>query len=107
MRPLLSIQLTWVSNEIEGYDAVVFEFIDRLAEPKGWLLKLWEVVVPGGLVIFLTAPTSNWDQTAIGYIISNRQVYNYCIILYAFKGSKTNCALYMGLLMQYFTILLV
>ncbi len=69
-----------MSNEIVGYDVVVFEFIDRLSEPRGWLLKLWEVVVSGGVVIFITAPTSNWDQATIGDIISNRQAYLQYII---------------------------
>ena len=63
------LQLTWVPNEIEGYDVVVFEFIDRLNEPKGWLLKLWEAVTKGGVVIFLTVASSQWDEAKIRKII--------------------------------------
>ena len=63
------LQLTWVPNEIEGYDVVVFEFIDRLNEPKGWLLKLWEAVTKEGVVIFLTAVDSQWNEIKIGGII--------------------------------------
>ena len=63
------LQLTWVPNEIEDYDVVVFEFIDRLNEPKGWLLKLWEAVTKEGVVIFLTAVDSQWDETKIDKLI--------------------------------------
>ncbi len=52
----------------------VFEFIDRLSEPRGWLLKLWEAVVSGGVVIFLTNPDSKWDETKVGDVIGKRCV---------------------------------
>ena len=29
------LQLTWFPNELEGFDLVLFEFLDRLNEPKG------------------------------------------------------------------------
>ena len=61
-------------NEIENYNVVVFEFIDRLNEPKGWLLKLWEAVTKGGVVIFLTAVDSHWDEAKIGGFIGTRYV---------------------------------
>ena len=56
-------QMTWVPNEIEGHDMVLFEFLDRLAEPKGWLFKLWECLLPRGLVVI--AASNKWDQTHI------------------------------------------
>ena len=60
-------QMTWVPNEIENFDVVVFEFLDRLTEPKGWLLKLWESVSPNGLVVF--AASEKWNEKRIeGYI---------------------------------------
>lgn len=59
--------MTWVPNEIENFDVVVFEFLDRLTEPKGWLLKLWESVSPNGLVVF--AASEKWNEKRIkGYI---------------------------------------
>jgi hypothetical protein len=57
------LQLTWIPNEIENFDLVVFEFLDRLAEPKGWFRKLWESVSPQALVVF--AASHNWDQDRI------------------------------------------
>ena len=51
---------------------VLFEFIDRLSEPKGWLLKLWECVTTGGILIFLTAADSEWSETKLGVIIGKR-----------------------------------
>ena len=29
------LQLTWFPNELEGFNLVLFEFLDRLNEPKG------------------------------------------------------------------------
>ena len=57
-------QMTWVPNEIEGFDVVLFEFLDRLAEPKGWLLKLWESVSSNAIVVF--AASDQWSETTIG-----------------------------------------
>ena len=42
---------------------VVFEFIERLNEPKGWLYKLWEVLNPKGLAVFVSS--SDWDSKKI------------------------------------------
>lgn len=55
--------MTWVSNELEGYDLVLIDFLHRLAEPKGWLVKLWESVIPGGIVII--ASNGKWDHTLL------------------------------------------
>ena len=59
--------MTWVPNEVENYDLVVFEFLDRLTEPKGWLLKLWESVSPKALTVF--AASEKWDQKRISSYI--------------------------------------
>ena len=61
------LQLTWIPNEIEDFDLVLFDFLERLTEPKGWLLKLWECVLSKGLVV-ITA-SEKWDKMRIeGYI---------------------------------------
>ncbi len=46
--------MTWVPNELEGYNCIVVEFLDRLSEPKGWLIKLWEVLDPQGVLVIVT-----------------------------------------------------
>ena len=72
------LQMTWVPNELEGANLILFEFLDLLMEPKGeiqhistfisvhlhslmssslflcagWLLKLWECVSSRGVVVF-------------------------------------------------------
>ena len=61
---LLYVQMTWVPNELEGFDVAVFESVERLNEPRGWLYKLWEVVVPGGLLIF-SSSHSTWNTSHI------------------------------------------
>ena len=53
----------WVPNELEGFDVAVFECVERLNEPGGWLYKLWEVVVPGGLLVITTS--HDWDCSKI------------------------------------------
>jgi 5-histidylcysteine sulfoxide synthase len=55
-------QLTWVPNELDGFDVVVFESVERLSEPRGWLYKLWEVVLPGGLLVF-SSSHSSWNPS--------------------------------------------
>ena len=40
-----------------------FEFLDRLAEPKGWFRKLWESVSPQAVVVF--AASDKWDNKRI------------------------------------------
>jgi 5-histidylcysteine sulfoxide synthase len=57
-------QLTWVPNKLEGFDVAVFEGVERLSEPRGWLNKLWEVVVPGGLLVF-SSSSSLWDSSSL------------------------------------------
>ena len=60
---VLLFQLTWIPNEVESFDLVVFEFLDRLAEPKGWFRKLWESVSPQALMVFVAS--DKWDQKRI------------------------------------------
>ena len=58
----LPLQLTWTPNELEGFDVVMFEFLDRLNEPKGWMYKLWEVLTAKGLAVF---SSDSWDSKII------------------------------------------
>lgn len=57
---LIPLQMTWISNELEGFDMIVIEFLDRLSEPRGWLVKLWECLLPRGLVV--VADAGKWDK---------------------------------------------
>jgi len=51
--------MTWVPNEIQGFNLAMVEFLDRLSEPRGWLVKLWEG----------TLPPDRWDRSTLeGYI---------------------------------------
>ena len=62
---MIYVQLTWVPNELEGFDVAVFECPERLCEPRGWLYKLWEVLCPKGLAVFCS---SSWDrEQLLGY----------------------------------------
>lgn len=52
-------QFAWIPNEITEKDLVLFEFADRLNEPKGWLRKLWETITPQGIVVIVTSERVN------------------------------------------------
>lgn len=55
--------MTWVPNELQEYNLIVVEFLHRLSEPKGWLVKLWECLLPGGIVV--VACQGKWDHTLL------------------------------------------
>ncbi len=63
-------QLTWIPNEMEGYDVILFESPERLMEPKAWLVKLWECLGPGGLTI--VAGTTQWNGSHVDTFIGKR-----------------------------------
>ena len=63
--------MTWFPNELQGYDLILFEFLERLMEPKGkifmcvrilyivgWLYKLRECITDDGLLVICTS--SKW-----------------------------------------------
>ena len=66
---LFWLQLTWVPNEIVGKDLVLFEFADRVAEPKGWFYKLWETLSPQSIVVVVAS--RKWDRSRISNFIRN------------------------------------
>ena len=59
------MQLTWIPNEIINYDLVLFDFFDRLSEPRGWMVKLWECVSSQGIVVMI-GPDRTCVQNYIG-----------------------------------------
>ena len=78
---LYCLQLTWVPNELEGFDVAVFESVERLSEPRGWLYKLWEVVLPGGLLVF----SSSWNPSHTLSFIGQWQASLYYFNLFVGK----------------------
>lgn len=65
------IQMTWVPNELEDYSLILLEFLDRLSEPRGWLIKLWECLLPGGIVV-ITSDFGKWDRARLEGHIGKR-----------------------------------
>lgn len=55
--------MTWVPNELEGFDFILVEFLGRLSEPRGWLVKLWECV--GHQSLLLVTDADQWDQARL------------------------------------------
>jgi 5-histidylcysteine sulfoxide synthase len=44
-------QLTWTPNEVSGFDFYLLSFLDRVANPDGWLRKAWEVLSSDGVMV--------------------------------------------------------
>ena len=81
---MVLFQLTWLPNEIINYDFILVEFLDRVQSPKsnvqpsghlmtaytiGWLVKLWECIKSGGIMVI--SGSSLWDKAAISTEIEN------------------------------------
>jgi 5-histidylcysteine sulfoxide synthase len=44
-------QLSWIPNEICGFNLAMFTFLDRVNNPIGWLRKAWEVLSSDGVMV--------------------------------------------------------
>ncbi|XP_078381059.1 uncharacterized protein LOC144663860 isoform X1 [Oculina patagonica] len=62
-------QFTWLPNEIGVYDLIVMSCLHRLSNPKAWLIRLWEIVQPNGLVVIKT--DDGWDMGSLNAILGN------------------------------------
>eukprot|EP00731_Ephydatia_muelleri_P028966 Em0020g610a len=61
-------QLTWIPKEVSPTDLVLFEFLERLNNPKAWICRLWECVKPNSFLIILTCSTqctTSWIQSCL------------------------------------------
>lgn len=64
------VQFTWLPNEIGVYDVIVMPCLHRLANVKAWLIRLWEIINPKGLLIIKTNIT--WDLESLKAVLGNR-----------------------------------
>eukprot|EP00731_Ephydatia_muelleri_P028971 Em0020g615a len=61
-------QLTWIPKVVSPTDLVLFEFLERLSNPKAWICRLWECVKPNSFLIILTCSTqctTSWIQSCL------------------------------------------
>ncbi|XP_022795566.1 uncharacterized protein LOC111334145 isoform X1 [Stylophora pistillata] len=63
-------QFTWLPNEIGTYDVIVMSCLHRLANVKAWLIRLWDIISPKGLLIIKTNIT--WDLESLKAVLGNK-----------------------------------
>lgn len=63
-------QFTWLPNEIGSYDVIVMSCLHRLANVKAWLIRLWEIINPKGLLIIKT--NIAWNLESLIAVLGNR-----------------------------------
>ena len=75
-------QITWIPNEIENFDIILVDFLDRITNPKckynninyiiivhvhithvAWLLKLHECISPNGLLVI--SASKQWPSATL------------------------------------------
>nr|KAG5714088.1 hypothetical protein BaRGS_020416 [Batillaria attramentaria] len=64
-------QLTWLPNEVHHHNLVLVSLLERVQNPKAWLLRLWEVTSPGGVTVIVSAEGC-WDKDALHTHIGKR-----------------------------------
>ncbi|EDO38225.1 predicted protein [Nematostella vectensis] len=63
-------QLTWLPIEIGTFDMIAFTALERLSNPKAWLVRMREIVNPAGLLI--VDAHHDWDQDALAALLGKR-----------------------------------
>ncbi|CAH3196614.1 unnamed protein product [Porites evermanni] len=56
-------QFTWLPNEIGVYDLIVMLSLQRLSNRKAWLVRLWEIMNSGGILIIKI--NVSWDLESL------------------------------------------
>ncbi|GFS25440.1 ergothioneine synthase-like protein 039 [Elysia marginata] len=68
---LVVIVFTWVANEVDVHDLVLISHLDRVQNAKAWLVRLWEVVNPRGVVV-IVSKDEVWTKDSLDAVLSNR-----------------------------------
>ncbi|CAG5135894.1 unnamed protein product [Candidula unifasciata] len=64
-------QLTWIPNEVDSHDLVLITHLDRVQNPKAWLVRLWEITKPKGIVV-IASKDGNWDKKKLNHHLCHR-----------------------------------
>uniref|UniRef100_A0A0B7B121 Sulfatase-modifying factor enzyme-like domain-containing protein n=1 Tax=Arion vulgaris TaxID=1028688 RepID=A0A0B7B121_9EUPU len=62
-------QLTWVSNEIDSHDLVLITHLDRVQNPKAWLVRVWEITKPKGIAV-IASKDGSWNKESLHHHLS-------------------------------------
>lgn len=50
----------------DHFDAVLAaDVIEHVRDPEGWLLRIWELLVPGGILLLITPSLDSWSRRAL------------------------------------------
>lgn len=64
-------QLTWVPNEIDSHDLVLITHLDRVQNPKAWLVRLWEITKPHGIAV-IASKDGSWGKERLQHHLHHR-----------------------------------
>ncbi|XP_059153171.1 hercynine oxygenase-like [Physella acuta] len=71
MERIIFKQLTWVPNEIESHDLVLITHLDRVQNPKAWLIRLWEITKPHGVAV-IASKDGSWNRERLEHHLHHR-----------------------------------
>nr|AMM72581.1 5-histidylcysteine sulfoxide synthase [Paracentrotus lividus] len=63
-------QFTWIPNELSGFDLVVHHCLDRVPNKRAWLIRLWEILMPNGIVVI--SGLGDWTKEKLEPIIGDK-----------------------------------
>ncbi|XP_071483049.1 uncharacterized protein [Diadema antillarum] len=63
-------QFTWVPNELSGFDLVLHHCLDRVSNKKAWLVRLWDIIKPNGIVVI--SGRNGWTKEKLQPMIGNK-----------------------------------
>ncbi|XP_046339628.2 uncharacterized protein LOC124120813 [Haliotis rufescens] len=64
-------QLTWISNEVDSHDLVLVTHLDRVQNPKAWLMRVWEITKPNGIAV-VGSLSGEWTQEKMQPMLGER-----------------------------------
>lgn len=63
-------QFTWLPNEIGVYDFIALPCLHRRYNVKAWLIRLWEIINPEGLLCVRT--NTQWDVESLKAVLESK-----------------------------------
>ncbi|XP_789318.3 ergothioneine biosynthesis protein 1 isoform X2 [Strongylocentrotus purpuratus] len=66
-------QFTWIPNEVSGFDLVVHHCLERVQNKKAWLIRLWEILNPNGIVVI--SGLGDWTREKLEPMVGDKLRY--------------------------------
>ncbi|XP_067679037.1 uncharacterized protein [Haliotis asinina] len=77
-------QLTWISNEVGSHDLVLVSHLDRVQNPKAWLMRVWEITKSNGIAV-VGSLSGEWTQDKLQPMLGERMS---CVLS---EGAEYHC----------------